>query len=293
MTTLAARLSAVAVLGVVAAGACTRDAWIGFELPRGSAGNGGRDAGPLTDAGECQRVSCGTHVFKCGDCIDNDDDGKVDMDDPECLGPCQNDETTFANPMAGQGHGSCALDCYFDQDNGSGNDDCEWSHICDPLAVAPDYPPEGPACAYDPNHKLTRAQTCASLTTAGQSDRCGSVCGPLTPNGCDCFGCCDFPGAGTVFIGSVDDAGKPTCDLEHIADPTRCKPCTQVPSCTNHCEKCELCVGKRAPDPGCNTGGSCVAPECGPLLTPCGLECLPECTDGRSCITGCCIEPPR
>jgi hypothetical protein len=215
------------------------------------------------------------------------------MADPECLGPCQDDERTFATPLPGQGHGSCALDCYFDQDNGSGNDDCEWSHACDLLSVAPDYPPEGIACAYDATHRLTRGQTCASVTATGQSDRCRSVCVPLTPNGCDCFGCCSFTAGHAVFIGSVDDQGNPSCDLEHIADPTRCKPCTQEPSCANPCDSCEICVGKRTLEPGCMGGGACVAPKCGTLLEPCGLDCLPGCPAGFACVTGCCIEPPR
>jgi hypothetical protein len=192
-----------------------------------------------------------------------------------------------------QGHGNCNLDCYFDQDNGVGNDDCEWSHRCDMLSVAPDYPPEGMGCAYDPNVHLQRGATCATL----QSDKCRSVCGPLTPNGCDCFGCCKAPGMTTgVFIGSVDDNGTPSCDSDHITDPTRCKPCTQVESCLKPCDTCQICFGKRELPASCGGGGStstCSMPQCPGGNAPCGEACLPPCASGLSCITGCCIEPPR
>ncbi|HEX4340643.1 MAG TPA: hypothetical protein VH062_32265 [Polyangiaceae bacterium] len=213
------RVVVCAVALVVAA--CTRDALLGSERLMLV------DAG-APDATTCVPTACGGHVSACGDCADNDGDGKVDLADPDCLGPCQDSEGTFVNPQPGQGHGACALDCYFDGDDGFGNDDCEWSHVCDPLAVAPDFPPEGMSCAYDPTTKLPRGGGC----DAAQSDKCRSVCGSITPRICDCFGCCLLPGASTsVFIGSVDDQGNPSCDSSHEADPTRCEPCTQVTSC--------------------------------------------------------------
>ncbi|HEX3597412.1 MAG TPA: hypothetical protein VHU80_20030 [Polyangiaceae bacterium] len=287
---------AAATLAFVALSGCTEDAYIGAERPSISGADSGvartRDAAvlPGADATTCLPVECGGRVYECGNCLDDDRDGEVDMDDPECLGPCQDSEATFANERPGQGHGNCSLDCYFDQDSGFGNDDCVWSHECDPKSVAPDFPPEGMACAYDPGAKLARGATCADA----QTDECRSVCGLLTPNGCDCFGCCDIPAVGTVFIGSVDAAGNPSCDLEHAADPTRCKPCTQVESCKNPCDDCELCVGKRELPPSCgNSTSSCAVPECPAGAAPCGQDCLPACATGLSCITGCCIQPPR
>jgi hypothetical protein len=212
-------------LGVWAAGlmvaACMHDAFIGSERPTSV------EAGS-PDAAACVPTDCGGQVHACGDCADNDGDGKVDLADPDCLGPCQDSEETFVNSQPGQGHGACALDCYFDGDNGFGNDDCEWSHVCDPLSVAPNFPPEGMTCAYDPTVKLPRGGSC----DAAQSDQCRAVCGPLTPRVCDCFGCCLLSGASTsVFIGSVDDQGKPSCDPTHAGEPTRCEPCTRVTSC--------------------------------------------------------------
>jgi hypothetical protein len=281
--------------------ACTRDVVVGEDRAAiadtatggrthagGSSGNGGEDA-----ASACREARCQNHLYECGDCIDNDGDGLVDMDDPDCLGPCQNSEQSFNGNIPGQNNGNCVQDCYFDQDSGSGNDDCVWSHACDSLSVAPDYPPQGQACAYDPNTRVRpgNANDCAILEQT-QSALCISVCGPLTPNGCDCFGCCHVPGAPTpIWLGSVDAAGIASCDRAHLADPTRCRPCTQVSGCLNPCDICELCVGKATLPPECGTG--CASPECPAGQTPCGTPCLPACQNGTTCITGCCVPGPH
>jgi hypothetical protein len=294
------------LLAAMAASACERDAWIGEEhaastgdaAPPGSSSGGtsaisrdGSTAGGATST--CHVTMCQNHVYACGDCIDDDGDGKVDMDDPDCLGPCHNSEESFFGSIPGQNHAACTQDCYFDQDSGSGNDDCEWSHRCDPLEAPPAFTPEGPACTYDPKTVLPRKADCAALTKA-QSATCLAVCLPLTPNGCDCFGCCSVPGATTaVWLGSTDDLGNPTCDLAHVSDPARCRPCTQVPACTNPCESCELCVGKRELPPSCTKGESCPTPVCPGGARPCGPSCLGSCPEGQSCITGCCVAPPR
>ena len=304
MSHIGLRFAVASTCATIFFAGCTHDAWIGAELPAsisnggggggsaGAAGSGGVSGDAAIDAAKpCVQVKCSGQIYACGNCKDDDGDGKVDMNDPECLSPCQDTERTFANERPGQGHGACILDCYFDQDSGFGNDDCIYSHECDALSVAPDYPPEGPRCAYDPATKLPRNMTCA----APQSDKCRSVCAPLTPNGCDCFGCCKAPGASTaVFSGSVDDNDVPSCDFEHLADPTRCKPCTQVASCINTCDPCELCFGARTVAQPCGTSApTCAVPQCLPGATPCNSDCLPPCAAGLSCVTGCCIEPPR
>jgi len=276
--------------------ACSRDVLVGENnIALGSArGSGAAGPGGGADAPSgCRRTSCQNHVYQCGNCFDDDGDGLVDMDDPDCLGPCQNSEDSFSG-IPGQNNQECTQDCYFDQDSGSGNDDCIWSHKCDPLSVAPDYPPEGASCAYDPNATVPRqgrAGDCATLRTT-QSAQCLNVCGPLTPNGCDCFGCCTVSGSGPFWLGSVFAQGSPSCDIDHIADPTRCKPCTQVTACLNPCEDCELCVGKRVLPASCSSGG-CVTPSCPAGLTPCGTPCLPGCPSGQACITGCCVTAPH
>ncbi len=278
---------------IFASTSCERDALLGFDSPARSDAEAS-DASIRTTADAapvCHPAPCGNHVYACGDCLDNDGDGKVDMEDPDCLGPCQNSESTFFGSIPGQNHAPCTQDCYFDQDTGSGNDDCLWSHACDPLSIAPDYPPEGSACPYDAAAKLPKDETCAEAS-ASQSAQCLTVCGPLTPNGCDCFGCCAIPGAPTpVWLGSTDALGNPSCDSAHAADPSRCKPCTQVAGCLNPCETCELCVGKRELPASCapTPAPTCTAPACanGPA---CGLDCLPQCPAGEACVTGCCVD---
>jgi hypothetical protein len=74
----------------------------------------------------------------------------------------------------------------------------------------------------------------------------------VTPNGCDCFGCCLVPGAPNAI------KLTPTCTAADFADPSKCPPCTQTTSCINTCDHCEICVGKPTLPPDCfpGTGGS-------------------------------------
>jgi hypothetical protein len=282
------RASIAAALALVAS--CQRDVFIGADTSRdGVSADAGVDAAaPKVDAAKpdvvvpCVEVTCEGAVLACGNCRDDDGDGKVDMDDPDCLGPCHLTEDNFSNPHPGPDR--CVKDCYFDGNAGF-DDGCLWSHACD--AAAPTL-----ECPYDENTNLPQQATCAS-TGRTQSAACGATCLPLTPNGCDCFGCCEVFGASTpVWLGSVDDRNQSTCDLEHAADPTRCKPCTQVTSCLNRCDPCERCIGKTELPAGCNPGGGCPTPTCD-RGAPCGSPCLPPCSPGQSCVTGCCVDPPR
>jgi hypothetical protein len=183
--------------------------------------------------GTCVVTQCGSKVAACGDCVDNDADGLVDLDDPECLGPCQNAEDSFFGSVPLQSRGRCAQDCYFDDDAGFGNDGCVWNHHCDPLSVAPDFYPEGEQCAYDPSQPVQGSGPSCETAALTQSSQCLEACLPLTPPGCDCFGCCIFAGAPTpVWLGS-NDGTNPTCTLDTLGDPSLCRPCTQVMSCLN------------------------------------------------------------
>lgn len=261
----------------------------------------------ITDDGgttwTCIVTSCGGHTLQCGDCIDNDGDGRVDSHDPECLGPCDNTEGAGLNAgIGGETGGPCAADCYFDFGNGPGNDDCHWDHRCDPLAVAPDFPPEGPGCAYD--EARVGSRDCPDT----QSDMCHEFCAPLTPNGCDCFGCCTFdalagtgPGGsdGFVWIGALGSDGEGTCTFADLDDPAACPPCTPVGDCFNDCGRCELCVGRETlpadcfpPDAGMtdvpNYDGGMPDLRCRFGEQPCGLPGDAECGADFYCITGCC-----
>ena len=275
-------------------------------------------------AGGAVQAPCQGHVYACGDLIDNDGDGLVDSADPDCLGPCDNTEGSYYGGIPGQNNAPCKADCYFDQDTGPGNDDCYWSHSCDPHEVAPGYYPEGAGCKYDANANIPGTQqTCAELYTT-QSAACMSYCGPLTPNGCDCFGCCNLPAGSNqyVYLGSVDGNGNGSCDLAHVNDPAFCHPCEPVAACLNTCDTCELCIGKDSLPPECfpdagsssssasasasaSTGASSSASsssassssggggQCPAGIQPCGLPGESPCVSGYFCITGCCQALPQ
>ncbi|HEY4159227.1 MAG TPA: hypothetical protein VGM29_14060 [Polyangiaceae bacterium] len=254
----------------------------------GTSGNVGV-AGATSAA--CQVTTCQGKTYACGDCVDNDGDGRIDADDVECTGPCDNTEDSYFGGIPGQNNAPCRQDCYFDQDSGSGNDRCDWSQTCDPLSLAPSYPPSGDAqCAYDPTATIPGGLgTCASLALA-QDPVCISTCLPLTPNGCDCFGCCELPaGSGSfVWLGSTEQ-GAGSCTQETLADPAACHPCTPVKSCFNACEPCERCVGRPTPAPSCTPTSA----RCEVAGTECGDPGDPGCASGYYCITGCCQAVPK
>lgn len=228
----------------------------------------------------CIVRDCAGVVFECGDCIDNDGDCRIDGRDDQCLGACDDSEASLYPDLPGGGI-ACRPDCYFDLDAGAGNDDCLWSHRCDPLEIPPDYNPAGSACEYDPS-TIVSGQSCFDMMSFQSSD-CLDFCVPLTPNGCDCFGCCEVPGTGQFFwLGSEDEFGTGSCDLNSLGDPSLCKPCTPVPACEKPCGTCELCVGKTT------LPASCTDQECPVGADLCGLPGQADCPAGSFCITGCC-----
>lgn len=309
---MALSLRRLALAGLLAALAlcigCGDDVEVGADLPAGGAGGtgsgGGADSGTSGGAavsgggaaiGECQGK-----VYQCGDLLDNDNDGLVDALDPDCLGPCDNTEESYYGGIPGQNNAPCRQDCYFDQDTGPGNDECYWNHQCDALATAPAFPPSGDLkCGYDANAKTPGTAASCSELVAGQSAQCESYCGPLTPNGCDCFGCCELPAGGGkyVWLGStVSNVGS--CDRASLGDPERCKPCTPVPSCLNDCAECELCIGKETLPASCtptpDAGPDAGYPEqCPAGVQACGLTGQSACPPGAYCVTGCCRQVPR
>ena len=282
------------VLMVTFVWACGRPIELGLDLPHQTA-DAAAAAGSTSDSAvfaPCVITPCSGKIYACGDCIDNDADGLVDSADPECLGPCDNTEDSYFSGIPGQNSAPCKEDCYFDQGSGAGNDDCHWSQKCDLLSKAPDYPPSGdPQCAYDVSASIPgTSATCADLA-AQQSTKCLDTCLPLTPNGCDCFGCCELPAGGGhyVWIGSTS-GGVGSCDEAHLSDPTFCRPCTPTfSSCFNDCNPCEICAGRPQPAPDCVPAAN---PRCAPGVTPCGLAGEAGCAPPDYCIGGCCVTPP-
>jgi hypothetical protein len=246
---------------------------------------------------DCAVIMCPDgRSYGCGDCLDNDGDGLADDQDPECLGPCDNTEgPILLSGGPGETGNQCGADCYFDMGNGSGSSDCHWDRGCDPLEPKDQ-------CPYDPTF-VGNLNYCPDVQPAACEDGCAAI----TPNGCDCFGCCTFPelegmapdgGDGYVFLGSVSDAAG-TCTLATVTDPDLCRPCTPAGNCLNTCERCEICLGK--PDipedcfPGTGgsggsggMGGSGGGERCPDGKQVCGLPGDDPCPGGSFCLTGCC-----
>ena len=240
----------------------------------------------------CHETICDGRLLECGDCVDNDGDGKVDWNDRECLGPCDNTEgPALISDVGGVTGSTCHVDCYFDYGNGTGtgSDDCWWDHQCDPLE------PESTVCAYD----STMASNQHFCPTE-QSPLCEEICLPFTPNGCDCFGCCTFPeldgladdgGPAYVWIGAKDADNAGICTFDDILDESRCPRCTPVENCFNTCDTCEICIGKPTLPPECYEGGDTDGiPEglCPDGVEPCDFSAGEPCSAGFYCVSGCC-----
>jgi hypothetical protein len=152
---------------------------------------------------------------------------------------------------------------------------------------------------------------------------CIDFCAPLTPNGCDCFGCCEITLDDGDTVNVVIGGG---CSEETIEDCTECVQTTT--DCSNECGRCELCLGKTTADlpedcfpdeppptggsggsggtggtggtggvggSGGNggTGGSDEPPyECDGGKDPCDAQ--GDCSVGFYCSLGCCnLIPPE
>lgn len=233
------------------------------------AGGSGEASGGISVDDPGTALDCGGRIYACGDGTDNDGDGLTDLLDLECTGPCDDDEGTFATGIPGDNK-DCKQDCFFDGNSGAGDDGCDWSLRCDP-----ENPGANIGCEY------RESNSCGGMA-ATQSEACIDYCLPLTPPGCDCFGCCevDTPeGSRTIFLNS-----HPECSLENL---DACQPCTQSTDCMNDCEadQCERCFGDEELPPECDpteqtcdTGEVCVANE--------------DCPDNWFCLLGCCYPPP-
>ncbi len=215
-----------------------------------------------TVGGTCVPLECDGALYACGDCMDNDGDGKYDGADPECVSPCDDREDTFSTGLPGDNMDPCKQDCFFDGNSGGGPGDCAWNLACDPMN------PGGDKCPYDPNQN-----NCPDM----QSDECIQNC--QVPNGCDCFGCCTVEVDGMsydIFLGDED------CSLAEIAS---CEQCTPNQDCDEEChpEDCEVCFGQELP-PGCDESTCDVG-------TPCMVDDMggSNCPGGEFCSTGCCV----
>jgi hypothetical protein len=254
--------------------------------------------------------ACNGKIYVCANGQDDDGDGLVDAADPECTGPCDNDEKSFELKIPGVNSAVCQQDCYWDDDSGGGFDKCAWSLKCDPRSPGSQF---SPPCPFD--QTFVDQGKCPTA----QVQQCLDFCLPVTPNGCDCFGCCTIYMNGAKYKDTVYLGSGAGCTA---ATPQGCAACTQVADCLDPCGDCELCLGKTIADlpakcwkqPPRLDGGVPVgdgappvgdgAPPVGdgappadggiiilPIECPAGTDpCIDNsyCKTGFYCVTGCC-----
>tara|TARA_R110002073_G_scaffold74100_7_gene181236 strand:- start:27430 stop:28302 length:873 start_codon:yes stop_codon:yes gene_type:complete len=220
-------------------------------------------------------AGCDPAGAECNNCIDDDNDGRIDGFDPECTGEADNSEASFATDIPGDNVSNSGVqDCFFDGNSGGGNDGC---HILD--------------CCFEDPRTCTPEEEANVGTSSGNpgcvgSQECIDNCGDLAPPGCDCFGCC-----------TVCDPENPT-DCRDIYLPTdvnspctadnldACTLCTLNDSCGNGgCDNanCELCPGQTIDD---------LPPECNEQSCPNGATTCTanaDCTENEYCSNGCCV----
>lgn len=180
---------------------------------------------PSLDAALSPRVDpvarCGKARCACDDDEDNDGDGLVDGLDPECTGALDQDESSFSTGKAFKP--KACRDCFWDGNTGGGDDACRYPAAC----LRGDAPSGG---------------SCSSCEVA---EKCVDRCQVSTPNGCDCFGCCEVARAsGSAIYVEL----RETCSLAVLDDTTACPRCVPNTQCQNSCGRCELCPGRNASD---------------------------------------------
>jgi hypothetical protein len=181
------------------------------------------DASAQSDAATHQASArCGKRACACDDGLDNDADGLIDGLDPECTGSFDDDEASFG--IGKSNKLSKCRDCFWDDNSGSGDDGCRYPQEC----LTGQMPPGN--------------GNCSSCTV---SQACVDSCRDRTPNGCDCFGCCEVvrEQGDLVFVELSE-----LCALDHLDDTQACPRCVQNTACANPCGRCELCLGRKASD---------------------------------------------
>jgi hypothetical protein len=286
------------------------DGSVDMPLPEPSA-DAGADGGGTTPAVDAAgvpfpvdkngNVLCDGSPCACSDGEDDDDDGLIDLADPECVSSWDNDENSFATGIPGDNRDEACQDCFFDGNSGSGNDGCRLPSSCIR---------EGNASSGQ-----------GSCNSCEQTAQCVNFCKAYTPNGCDCFGCCSVRLADESVVNVMLGNG---CSIDGNS-VEGCTTCVQNDSCRNECGRCELCPGKTpadlpsdctAPPPsgdggvsdggysdggvgedgGYSEDGGPVDPppptySCDDGATRCGAD-LPECEAGSACQFGCCVLIP-
>ena len=269
---MTARLRVCVAVAVLAA--CGHHLNGGMDTDGGGGnGDGGIDAPPFSGM-------CDPNGPACSNCKDDDGDGRIDGFDPQCTGPNDNDEGSFATGIPGDNKDPVMQDCFFDGDSGAGNDGCN-IHVCCLLnAKTVAQCPIG-ANRYNPD------DCPPPLGKTPLSPMCIDKCGKLTPPGCDCFGCCTIcdPVSNQCVDIDINPADSVGCTPATLNDPTKCLRCvknTQCGSPTCGMQTCILCPGQ---DPS-DLPMSCMGAMCPADQQPCNNGACPM---GTYCSNGCCI----
>lgn len=213
----------------------------------------------ITDGGI---TLCGDVPCSCSNGKDDDNDGLTDGFDPECTGAFDDDEDSFATGVHGEDRDARCQDCFFDGNSGPGDDGCR----------------RAASCAIDGN----ASSASGACGTCVATNLCISTCAARTPNGCDCFGCCEVQ----TPQGKVNVLLRDTCSLASIEDDTACPRCTPATDCRNDCGRCELCPGKTLMDlPEDCTGSDGLGYTCDNAAV-CGTNV--PCGEFAYCVQGCC-----
>ncbi len=264
------------------------------------------DAPPF--GGTCTPVS---GAPQCSDCVDNDGDNRIDGFDPECSGPLDRLEDSFATGIPGDNMDATYQDCFFDGDSGGGNDGCN-THVCCLLqagGATPSPSDDIAACqALAPGSNYSKYDRNKCYKPFGNVDvptKCTMNCGPLAPPGCDCFGCCtvcDAMGCDDIIL---NPAVSPDCDQTNITSPGAdgvegtaddpCKRCVKTANCGS--TECAYDGVSCTPCPGqCDANGTCNPPlpaACGGTsMCPDGYTACDAngaCAAGTYCSSGCCV----
>jgi hypothetical protein len=216
---------------------------------------------------------------QCNNCIDDDEDGLIDGFDPECVSAIDNDEGSFATGIPGDNIDAKKQDCFFDGNSGS-----DYGQQISTCCLLPDG-----ECPNDAGGGADGVGSFDRETDCEYSQQAIDYCAPLTPPGCDCFGCCTVCVEAGCFEVLGNDTVSPDCTQETVGTDA-CPTCVKQSECGGEqCnadpEDCILCPGETAEDlpEACNEVNVCPGDQ---------TECTPgggECSDTQYCSSGCCV----
>lgn len=283
-------------LTVVALYACGHNAGNGTDANGGGDGglNNVDDAGNLIGNGDAPFSGmCTPTAAQCSNCKDDDGDGKIDGFDPECTGPADNDESSFKTGIPGDNIDATTQDCFFDGNSGSGDDKCAEHTCC--LLQAPDKATCHMEAPLANQNKYDPTQCYQPFGTVAPPQQCIDNCAPLSPPGCDCFGCCTIcnknfattANPGGCFNIEINPSVSPNCNETNLNDPAQCKTCVQSTTCTGGTcggSTCVLCPGQDPSTLPTSCNGSTTCPS---GINPC--DSGGNCATGLYCSNGCCI----